>query len=70
MAFKVMVVMLFDAEQDSEAFDAVNEMLREKQRSFSPESLFMDYVIESTEPWEGDTVNYNEGDAFGTYEAF
>ena len=61
------VTLLLDVESEDEAFDAMNEILREQQRSFSSSSCLIDYAV------NGDPVDagplprdYEEGDYFGT----
>ncbi|QMI49721.1 hypothetical protein [Burkholderia sp. MBR-1] len=48
--------------------DAVNELLRDRQRSFNPESCLLDYAICSpavqVEDDDADTSCYVEGEAF------
>ena len=41
----VMVTMILDVDDSAEAVDAVNETLREHQRSFAPTSCILDYAI-------------------------
>ena len=65
MAKIVTVELVLDVKTASEATDAVNEILREEQRSsFSPDSRLIDYQIGQV----GATVTYDEayeeGDAF------
>lgn len=54
--------------QDTVAFaaDAVNETLREHQRSFTPESCILDYevCIGKIKEVPADAAQYSEGDAF------
>lgn len=44
--------------------DAVNEILREEQRDWAPESVLLDYQIARYTPTNVDAENYKEGDAF------
>lgn len=45
MAKIVTVRLLLDVESEGEAFDGTNEILREQQRSWAPNSCLVDYSI-------------------------
>jgi len=65
----VTVQMVLDC-SSNQASDAVNEILREQQRTFSPHSCLMDYavcgsVVQISDD-DADTSNYVEGEAFRT----
>lgn len=61
------ITLALDVNSEAEVCDAVNEILREQQRSFTPTSCLLDYQIdksdlESVKPI--DVADYTEGDAF------
>jgi hypothetical protein len=64
---RVTIEMILDVPDDASAADAVNEILREQQRSFAPQSCLIDYAVDLPSEdvsWLGDPANYMEGDAF------
>ncbi len=65
MAKIVTVELVLDVETENEATDAVNEILREEQRSsFSPDSRLIDYQIGKVGASVEYDESYEEGDAF------
>jgi hypothetical protein len=69
MAFLITVQMLLDVEEDAEAFDGVNEILRDQQRHFQEpgrNSCLIDYQIVG-EPVEAD-AEINAAIVEDTYE--
>ena len=56
--------MVLDVENDSEAYDAVNEILRGQQRPFAPDSCLLDYAISEPASVSLEADSYEEGDAF------
>jgi hypothetical protein len=67
--FLVKVQLLLDIDESS-MYDAINEILRDKQRTFAPESCLIDYAI--TGGHRGpkyigiDPVDYKEGEAWAS----
>lgn len=51
-------------EEDAYVADAVNELLREEQVSYAPESSLLDYEVSDQYPSTASLVGYEEGDAF------
>ena len=65
MAKIVSVKLVLDVETETEAADAVREILREEQRSsFSPDSRLIDYQVEGIVGSVELDESYEEGDAF------
>lgn len=61
----VVTVQLVLACESEQAADAVNEILREQQRTFSPHSCLMDYATcGNAVRIPNDPATYYEGDAF------
>ncbi|QOX80804.1 hypothetical protein FY034_17420 (plasmid) [Trichlorobacter lovleyi] len=66
MAYLVKITLALDVDSDAEAADAVNEILREQQRSFTPTSCLLDYSNDGGTEVELDVENYEEGDFLNT----
>jgi hypothetical protein len=63
MAYILTLEILLDVDDDCEASDGINEVLREHQRDFSPGSCLIDYQIVNIE--KSSCIipsNYEEGD--------
>lgn len=59
------VALVLNVEQEAEAFDAINEILREQQRAYAPRSCLIDYATRITEKREDlSAEDYVEGEAF------
>jgi hypothetical protein len=66
-AYRVTVELILDVDSDAEAYDAVNEILREHTRNFAPQSCLIDYA--TRDPRNDSAIElaeYCEGDAFAT----
>lgn len=51
---KITVELLLDVEDDAEACDAMNEILREQQRIYTASSCLLDYqIVTHPEPTDG-----------------
>lgn len=63
--YRVTVEVILDVDDEGSACDAVNEILRDQQRSFAPQSCLLDYSQHSHEYFDFlDAATYEEGDAF------
>jgi hypothetical protein len=61
----VTVILLLDVDDDASASDAVNEILREQQRCWAPDSCLIDYAIEATSVDAGPLSDgYRNGEYF------
>jgi hypothetical protein len=67
MTIKIVTIQLaLDVDNEAEAADAVNEILRDQQRVFSESSCLIDYVQCEYSETSLSAENYDEGDAFTT----
>ena len=64
MLKKIPVFLVVDVDNDDEACDAANEILRCQQRSFSPASCLLDYAVGAPVGIDINADDYEEGDAF------
>lgn len=63
MAYIVTVKLLLDVDSEAAAADAINEILREEQRDFAPESCLIDYQHgESMDAGRSIPEDYEEGE--------
>ena len=61
----ITVGLILDVDDDAEAYDAMNDILRDRQRCFAPSSVLLDYgVISSPVAVRLSADEYQEGDAF------
>jgi hypothetical protein len=60
----ITVTMVLDVDTNSDAYDAVNELLRELQRTYVEESCLIDYAVDAPKPCSLSPDNYVEGSAF------
>ena len=61
----ICVTLLLDVpDDDASCYDAVNEILRDQQRRFAPESCLIDYTIGTGVLSTLDLTIYEEGEAF------
>jgi hypothetical protein len=59
----ITVQLLLDVENEAQACDAANEILREQQRSWAPQSCLIDYAVGSNVAHsDRDPKTYEEGD--------
>jgi len=59
----VQVTLVLDVENESEASDAVNEILREQQKDWCPASCLLDYTLDDFAEIPLSSTGYEEGDA-------